>query len=57
MTVRHHAHALRGSGGAFGFDAISEIAAKLEDAALAENLREVATQLAALRRLLEDTTP
>jgi len=56
-TVRHHAHALRGSGGAFGFDAISEIAARLEDAALAENLRRVATEIAALQRLLEDIRP
>ena len=56
-TVRHHAHALRGSGGAFGFDAISEVAARLEDAALAENLRGVATEIAELRRLLEAASP
>lgn len=53
ITLRRVGHNLRGAGAAFGFDRVSDMGARLEEAALASNaegIREVADQLAAYMR-------
>ena len=52
--VHSHAHALRGSGGAFGFDVISELGGSLEQAASDCDASAVHAEVAALRRVLDD---
>ncbi|HEX2875780.1 MAG TPA: ATP-binding protein [Polyangiaceae bacterium] len=52
--VHSHAHALRGSGGAFGFDAISELGSSLELAASNADATAVRAEVAQLRRVLDD---
>lgn len=51
-TIRKQAHALRGSGGAFGFDAITELAARLEAAADIKDSKLAELELLALRRVV-----
>jgi len=51
-TVRKQAHALRGSGGAFGFDAITELSARLEAAAEVRDSKLAELELLALRRVI-----
>jgi HPt (histidine-containing phosphotransfer) domain-containing protein len=57
VRVRNHAHALRGSGGAFGFDRISEQAAQLEEAAIGGQMDQMTAAMTALRRVLAETKP
>jgi len=40
-TVRSLAHSLKGAGGGYGFDALSEIAAAIEQAAKAKNSGQI----------------
>lgn len=51
--VHSHAHALRGSGGAFGFDVISELGGSLELAASKQDATAVQAEVAQLRRFLD----
>ncbi len=46
-TIRILGHSMKGSGGGYGFDAISEIGRSLEDAAKAKNTEET-------RRLIDE---
>jgi CheY-like chemotaxis protein/anti-sigma regulatory factor (Ser/Thr protein kinase) len=55
--IRNHAHTLRGSGGAFGFDSITELGAKLEAAADEKNVGKLQVEAAALRHVLEQAQP
>jgi signal transduction histidine kinase/CheY-like chemotaxis protein/HPt (histidine-containing phosphotransfer) domain-containing protein len=57
QLIRSHGHTLRGSGGAFGFDAISEVGARLEDAALAGDLGKLKTEVIALQHVLDQALP
>jgi HPt (histidine-containing phosphotransfer) domain-containing protein len=51
--VHSHAHALRGSGGAFGFDVISELGGSLELAASQRDATAVHAEVTQLRRVLD----
>jgi signal transduction histidine kinase/DNA-binding NarL/FixJ family response regulator len=51
--VHNHAHALRGSGGAFGFDVISELGGSLELAASNRDATAVHAEVTQLRRVLD----
>ena len=50
-------HNMRGSGGGFGFQPITDIGAALEQAADAENFVEISAQLDALSRYLDGAGP
>jgi HPt (histidine-containing phosphotransfer) domain-containing protein len=52
-TVRGLAHGLKGAGGGYGFDVLSEIAAALEQAAKAKNGGQIRVWLADLADYLE----
>jgi HPt (histidine-containing phosphotransfer) domain-containing protein len=52
-TVRGLAHGLKGAGGGYGFDVLSEIAAALEQAAKAEDGGQIRVWLADLADYLE----
>jgi CheY-like chemotaxis protein len=55
--VHNHAHALRGSGGAFGFDVISELGGSLELAASNRDAAAVEAEVEQLRRVLDGAQP
>lgn len=52
-TLRGLGHKLKGSGGGFGFDRISEIGGNLESSAKAQDVAAVEREIAALRDYLE----
>jgi HPt (histidine-containing phosphotransfer) domain-containing protein len=52
-TVRKVAHGMKGAGGSYGFDRITEIAANIEQAAKAGNASPIARDLPALSSYLE----
>ena len=52
-TLRDIGHKLRGSGGGFGFERISEIGGHLEAAAKVQDLRSARLEVSALRDYLE----
>ncbi len=52
-TVRLLGHRMKGDGGGYGFDAISEIGDKMERAAIREDRRVITEQIAALNDFLE----
>ena len=52
-TVRTLAHGMKGAGGSYGFDRITEIAASIEQAAKAGNASPIARDLPALSSYLD----
>lgn len=52
-TIRSLGHKMKGSGGGYGFERITDIGRALEEAAKAENREEIARQAAALTDYLE----
>ncbi len=52
-TVRKVAHGMKGAGGSYGFDRITEIAAHIEQAAKAGNASPIARDLPALSSYLD----
>lgn len=52
-TIRILGHSMKGSGGGYGFDRITEIGARIEEAAKRSDPEEIRTQLAALQDFLE----
>lgn len=52
-TVRILGHSMKGSGGGYGFDAISEIGAALEQAAKGKNTDEIRQQVSDLSGYLD----
>lgn len=52
-TVRTVAHGMKGAGGSYGFDRITEIAASIEQAAKAGNASPIARDLPALSSYLD----
>jgi len=52
-TVRILGHSMKGAGGGYGFDAISEIGAALEQAAKGNNSEEIRKQVSDLCSYLE----
>lgn len=52
-TVRKVAHGMKGAGGSYGFDRITEIAASIEQAAKAGNASPIARDLPALSSYLD----
>lgn len=52
-TVRKVAHGMKGAGGSYGFDRITEIAATIEQAAKAGNTSPIARDLPALSSYLD----
>jgi HPt (histidine-containing phosphotransfer) domain-containing protein len=55
-TVRILGHSMKGSGGTYGFDPITDIGRQLEQAALAKNADEIKTLIAELTAYLDDVT-
>jgi HPt (histidine-containing phosphotransfer) domain-containing protein len=53
-ALRHEAHALRGSAGLLGADAVSQAASQLESVAAAGNLSDVELLMAALAEAVAD---
>jgi signal transduction histidine kinase/DNA-binding response OmpR family regulator len=53
-TLRRLGHTLKGEGGSYGFDAITELGAGLEEAAQKENTQALERLIEALARYLED---
>lgn len=53
-SIMGHAHALRGSGGAFGFDVLSQLGASLQAAAHAADVAQLQVHTAELRRFLTE---
>ncbi len=52
-TARNLGHKMKGSGGGYGLDRISEIGKELEDAAYEQNLGAIQNAIAALQDFLE----
>lgn len=52
-TVRKIAHGMKGAGGSYGFDRVTEMAATIEQAAKAESAAPISTQLAQLATYLD----
>jgi HPt (histidine-containing phosphotransfer) domain-containing protein len=52
-TIEDAGHRMKGSGEAFGFDAVSEIGKSLEQAAKGKDLDEIGTKLKELSRYIE----
>jgi HPt (histidine-containing phosphotransfer) domain-containing protein len=52
-TIRILGHSMKGSGGGYGFDAISEIGAALEQAAKSNNSAEIRQQVSDLSSYLD----
>jgi HPt (histidine-containing phosphotransfer) domain-containing protein len=53
-TVRILGHSMKGSGGSYGFDAITDIGKRLEQAALAKYADEIKSLTAELSAYLDD---
>ena len=53
-TVRILGHSMKGAGGSYGFDAITDIGRRLEQAALAKNANEIKSVTAELSAYLDD---
>lgn len=52
-TIEDAGHRMKGSGEAFGFDAVSEMGKSLEQAAKGKDLDEIGTKLKELSRYIE----
>lgn len=52
-SIRMSAHSMKGSGGGYGFDAITDIGARMERAALGRDADEVRAANQALREFLQ----
>jgi HPt (histidine-containing phosphotransfer) domain-containing protein len=52
-TVRKVAHDMKGAGGSYGFDRISDMAAAIEQAAMSDNTSTIARELPALSSYLD----
>jgi HPt (histidine-containing phosphotransfer) domain-containing protein len=53
-TVRILGHSMKGSGGSYGFDAITDIGSRMEQAALAKHANEIESLTAELSAYLDD---
>jgi HPt (histidine-containing phosphotransfer) domain-containing protein len=52
-TIRVLAHSMKGSGGGYGFDAITEVGRDLEQAAKSKNTEEIGKHISALSSYLD----
>jgi len=52
-TIRVLAHSMKGAGGGYGFDAITEIGRDLEQAAKSKNAEEIGKHISALSSYLD----
>ncbi|MBW2599245.1 MAG: Hpt domain-containing protein [Deltaproteobacteria bacterium] len=52
-TVQRLGHSMKGAGGGYGFDKITDIGMHIEQAAKEKNAAEIASQLEALSRYLD----
>jgi HPt (histidine-containing phosphotransfer) domain-containing protein len=55
-TVRTLGHRMKGAGGSYGFDPITDIGSRLEQAGLAKNADEIKSLMAELAAYLDDVT-